>query len=147
MLPADRLDQITHHIFMLVPVAAAAACFLRPLPPARLAWPDALGGGLLGLALWISPETMPLVAGFAAVRAVLKLESAAPTPSLTPVAVGLLAVVALGWWASRRDWAGAVAGHLAMIETTSSLPCQQYVAGARRSGWPAPRARVRAGNA
>lgn len=99
LLGYGRLDQITHHIFMLVPVAAAAACFLRPLPPARHAWPDALGGGLLGLALWISPETMPLVAGFAAVRAVLKLESAAPTPSLTPVAVGLLAVVALGWWA------------------------------------------------
>lgn len=46
----------------------------------------------------------------------------------------LAANVALGWWASRRDWAGAVAGHLAMIETTSSLPCQQYVAGARRLG-------------
>lgn len=106
LLGYGRLDQITHHIFMLVPVAAAAACFLRPLPPARLAWPDALGGGLLGLALWISPETMPLVAGLAAVRAVLKLESPAPaptptptpTPSLTPVAVGLLAVVALGGW-------------------------------------------------
>lgn len=50
-----------------------------------------------------------------------------------PVSV-LAANVALAWWASRRDWAGAAAGHLAMIETTSSLPCQQYVAGARRLG-------------
>lgn len=48
----------------------------------------------------------------------------------------LAANTALGWWASRREWVGAVAGHLAFIETTSSLPCQEYVAGARRLKLP-----------
>lgn len=48
----------------------------------------------------------------------------------------LAANVALNWWSSRREWAGAVAGHLAMIETTSSLPCRKYVAGAQRLGLP-----------
>ena len=46
----------------------------------------------------------------------------------------LAANVTLNWWSSRREWAGAVAGHLAMIETTSSLPCRKYVAGAQRLG-------------
>ncbi len=45
---------------MLVPFAAAVACFLRR--EFRLSrWQAFTGGALLGLARWISPETMPLV--------------------------------------------------------------------------------------
>lgn len=95
LMAYGRIDQITHHIFMLVPVAGAAACFFTPAT-CRGHWPDLLGGLLLGLALWISPETMPLVAGLAALRAVLRLEHG-DSPSLIPVAVGLLATMLLGW--------------------------------------------------
>lgn len=90
-----QLVQITHHIFMLVPVAAGAACFLRKnSQPSRLL--DFLGGALLGFALWISPETMPLVLVFAAVRAAIRLQHPA-SGSVWPVAVGLILVVLIGW--------------------------------------------------
>jgi hypothetical protein len=97
LLSYGRIDQVTHHIFMLVPVAAAAACFFRDQKPYLQWWPDAFGGAMLGLALWISPEMMSLVCGMAAVRAAIRLESGRRSPSLIPVALGMLAVVTLGW--------------------------------------------------
>ena len=87
-----RLDQLTHHIFMLAPVAAAAMWLL----PASSARAGLLGGAALGLALWISPETMPLVAGFAGLHALRKLEDRARA-SLWPAAMGLLGVVTFAW--------------------------------------------------
>jgi hypothetical protein len=90
-----QLVQITHHIFMLVPVAAAAACFLRPsLQAGRLL--DFIGGALLGVALWISPETMPLVFAFSALRAAICLQHASSGP-VWPVAAGLMVMVLTGW--------------------------------------------------
>jgi len=90
-----QLVQITHHIFMLVPVAAAAACFLRPnFQAGRLL--DFLGGALLGFALWISPETMPLVLAFTALRAAICLQHVSSGP-VWPVAVGLMLMVLTGW--------------------------------------------------
>ncbi|WP_340675135.1 hypothetical protein [Paraperlucidibaca sp.] len=90
-----QLVQITHHIFMLVPLAAAAACFLRR--EFRLSrWQDYIGGALLGLALWISPETMPLVLALAAMRAVIRLQHPL-SGSVWPVAVGLLGILLIGW--------------------------------------------------
>ena len=101
LLSYGRIDQITHHIFMLVPVAAAAACFFRGHGLHRPAWLDGLGGALLGMALWISPETMPLVVGVAAIRAAQRLESSSGLQGLgqglIPVAIGLVAMVAIGW--------------------------------------------------
>lgn len=90
-----QLVQITHHIFMLVPVAAAAACFLRPnLQAGHLL--DFLGGTLLGFALWVSPETMPLVLAFAAIRAAVRLQHPFSGP-VWPVAAGLVLMVLIGW--------------------------------------------------
>lgn len=91
-----QLLQITHHIFMLVPVAAAAACFLRPAFGAgRLA--DFAGGLLLGLALWISPETMPLVVALAGLRAAIRLQYP-QSGAVWPVAVGLMLMLCAGLW-------------------------------------------------
>lgn len=90
-----QLVQITHHIFMLVPVAAAAACFLRPNMQAGRVL-DFVGGALLGLALWISPETMPLILAFAAMRAAIRLQQ--PSSGVVwPVAAGLMLVMLAGW--------------------------------------------------
>lgn len=90
-----QLLQITHHIFMLVPLAAAAACFLRP--GFRAGWlQDFMGGLLLGLALWISPETMPLVLALAAMRAVIRLQQPA-SGVVWPVAAGLMGMLLAGW--------------------------------------------------
>lgn len=90
-----QLLQITHHIFMLVPVAAAAACFLRQT---RQAMPmaDLTGGLLLGLALWISPETMPLVIAMAGMRAAIRLQHTA-SGAVWPVALGLMLMLLAGW--------------------------------------------------
>lgn len=90
-----QLVQITHHIFMLVPVAAAAACFLRPNMQAGCLL-DFVGGALLGLALWISPETMPLVLVFAAMRAAIRLQQPS-SGAVWPVAVGLMLAMLAGW--------------------------------------------------
>ncbi|MEQ1438716.1 hypothetical protein AAG565_05070 [Fontimonas sp. SYSU GA230001] len=87
--------QITHHIFMLVPLAAAAACLLQP-PQQRRPWLDLCGGLSLGLALWISPETLPMVVGLAGVRSALRLQHP-QSGALWPIAVGLLLMIMLGW--------------------------------------------------
>lgn len=90
-----QLLQITHHIFMLVPVAAAAACFLRP--GFRAAWSADLAGGLLlGLALWVSPETMPLVVALAGMRATIRLQQPA-SGAVWLVAAGLMLMLGAGW--------------------------------------------------
>jgi len=90
-----QLLQVTHHIFMLVPVAAAAACFLRP--DLRAGWlADFVGGALLGLALWISPETMPLVVTMAGMRAAIRLQHPF-SGSVWPVALGLMLMLSTGW--------------------------------------------------
>ena len=88
--------QITHHIFMLVPLAAAAACVLQQ-PTVHRPVIDGLGGGLLGFALWVSPETMPFVVGLAHVRMALRLQYSA-SASLWPIAVGLFVTVFVAWW-------------------------------------------------
>lgn len=94
-----QLLQITHHIFMLVPLAGAACCLLRErldLRPMAHGTLDLLGGGLIGLALWTSPETMPLVVALAAIRAALRLQVPQAGP-VWPVALGLMAVLVSGW--------------------------------------------------
>lgn len=58
---------------------------------------DAAGGALLGLALWISPETMAFVVGLAYVRMALRLQNR-QTPPLWPAAAGLLAMTGLARW-------------------------------------------------
>lgn len=94
-----QLVQLTHHIFMLVPLAAAACCFLRERLDLSLgthAAADFLGGGLIALALWISPETMPLVVALAAIRAALRLQTPQAGP-VWPAALGLMVVLIAGW--------------------------------------------------
>ncbi len=90
--------QISHHIFMLVPLALAAIVLL-PSAQARRGWygQALIAGGLLALALWISPETMPLIAVLLAVRAALRIQAPANEP-VWPIAVGLCAMLAVAWW-------------------------------------------------
>ncbi|MEQ1438715.1 hypothetical protein AAG565_05065 [Fontimonas sp. SYSU GA230001] len=95
MFAYGRVVQITHHIFMLVPLAAAAACLLQP-PQLRRPSIDVLGGALLGLALWVSPETMPFLVGLAGVRLALRLQHA-QSAALGPIAAGLVATTLLAW--------------------------------------------------
>ncbi|MFA5663692.1 hypothetical protein [Castellaniella sp.] len=83
--------QITHHIFMLVPLACAAWLLLRPRSRPFLA---GLG---LGLSLWISPETMPFIAGLAALQAGRRLQGAGGA-ACWPLALGLGLMLLLGWW-------------------------------------------------
>lgn len=64
-----QLLQITHHIFMLVPLAWA----LLSLHGKPSLWRDARAGALLAFALWISPETMPFVLVISALRAAQRL--------------------------------------------------------------------------
>lgn len=90
-----QLVQITHHIFMLVPIAAACILFFRRDMQTRQVF-DWLGGIFLGLALWISPETMPFVLTVAATRGALQLQQASPT-YLWPAATGFLMMLFLGW--------------------------------------------------
>lgn len=91
-----RVLQITHHIFMLVPLAGAAACLLHGADRPRRPLLDLCGGLLLGLALWVSPETLPFVVGLSGVRVALRLQYPA-TSALWPVAAGLCAAVLLAW--------------------------------------------------
>lgn len=95
LLSYGRFDQITHHIFMLVPLAAAAACLLRPAGAGR-ATVDGIGGLLLGLALWISPETMPFVVGLVYLRIAMRLQGLGQGP-LWPLTVTLPVAVLLAW--------------------------------------------------
>ncbi len=90
-----QLVQITHHIFMLVPIAAACMLFFRKDMQTRQIF-DWLGGLLLGLAIWISPETMPLVLAVAAARAAIQLQQSSPT-YLWPAALGLMLMLFCGW--------------------------------------------------
>lgn len=52
-------------------------------------------------------------------------------PAIVLAASNLVSLCALN-----RRLRSAAAGHLAMVETTSSLPCKHYVGGARRLGLP-----------
>lgn len=90
-----QLLQITHHIYMLVPIAAACMFFFRKDMQTRKSF-DFLGGLLLGLAIWISPETMPLVLAIAAARAAMQLQQSSPT-FLWPAAIGLMLMLVVGW--------------------------------------------------
>ncbi|MGE8318244.1 MAG: hypothetical protein ACN6O3_05810 [Comamonas sp.] len=94
-----QLIQITHHVFMLVPLAAATCFLLRggSVSPLQAGRADLAGGLLLGLALWTSPETMPLVVALAAMRAARRLQAPPQEEPCWPVAVGLLAMLAWGW--------------------------------------------------
>lgn len=90
-----QLVQITHHIYMLVPIAAACVCFFRKDMQTRKMY-DFIGGVLLGLAIWISPETMPLMLAVAAARAALQLQQKSPS-WLWPAAAGLIMMLMLAW--------------------------------------------------
>lgn len=93
LLAYGRFDQITHHVFMLVPLAAAAACLLRVEAKAPEA---AIGGLMLGLALWVSPETMPFVTGLICIRAAIRLQHPGTAPLLL-TATGLAVTALCGW--------------------------------------------------
>lgn len=93
LMAYGKFEQITHHIFMLVPLAGAMACLLRV--EARVAG-AVFGGLLLGLALWISPETMPFVTGLIVVRAAMRLQHSGTAP-LWPTGAGLTAAALCGW--------------------------------------------------
>lgn len=93
LLAYGRFDQITHHIFMLVPLAGASACLLRVDATPAVAF---MGGALLGLALWISPETMPFIAGLVCVRAGIRLQNPGSAAISLSVA-GLGISVLCGW--------------------------------------------------
>jgi len=93
LLGYARLEQITHHVFMLMPLGAAAACLLRPQSRTASAL---AGGALLGLALWISPETMPFVTGLVTIRAAIRLQHPGSAP-VSWTTFGLTLVAALAW--------------------------------------------------
>ncbi len=57
---------------------------------------DFTGGLLLGLALWVSPETMPLVLVLAAMRAAIRLQQPA-SGAVWSVAVGFMLMLLAGW--------------------------------------------------
>lgn len=90
-----QLVQITHHIFMLVPLVAAAACIFRVIENAHRGV-DLLAGLLLGFALWVSPETMPVVLALSAIRAAIALQIK-PAGVVWPMALGLLLMLVLAW--------------------------------------------------
>ncbi len=82
--------QITHHIFMLTPLALALWLILTRDKHWSLA-----AGASLGLALWISPETMPFIVGIAALQVSLRLQQ--QRNYCWPMAVGLLGMLLAGW--------------------------------------------------
>ncbi len=90
-----QLQQITHHIFMLVPIAGAALCIIRSIKTPNAAR-DFFAGLLAGLALWISPETMPLVVIMVVLRMAIRLQFP-ETGKLWPMATGLTGMVLLAW--------------------------------------------------
>lgn len=89
--------QITHHIFMLVPLAGAAAILIdfHPLRRGRHFW-SFLGGVLLAMALWISPETSPFIAILIAVCIAIRIQCKI-NKGVWPVAVGFISGIALAW--------------------------------------------------
>ena len=90
-----QLQQITHHIFMLVPVAGAALCIIRSLNTPSVTR-DTLGGVLAGLALWISPETMPLVVIMVVLRMAIRMQFP-DNGKIWPMAAGLTGMILLAW--------------------------------------------------
>lgn len=90
-----QLQQITHHIFMLVPIAGATLCVIRSIQTPNAAR-DFFAGLLAGLALWISPETMPLVVIMVALRMAIRLQFP-DTGKTWPMAAGLVGLVLLAW--------------------------------------------------
>ncbi|GAA4410458.1 hypothetical protein GCM10011450_19500 [Advenella faeciporci] len=90
-----QLQQITHHIFMLVPIAGAALCIIRSIQTPNVAR-DFFAGLLAGLALWISPETMPLVVIMVVLRMAIRLQFPG-SGKLWPMAAGLVGLVLLAW--------------------------------------------------
>ena len=90
-----QLQQITHHIFMLVPIAGAALCVIRSLNTSSITR-DTLGGVLAGLALWISPETMPLVVIMVVLRMAIRMQFP-DNGKIWPMAAGLTGMIFLAW--------------------------------------------------
>ena len=90
-----QLQQITHHIFMLVPIAGAALRVIRSLNTPSVAR-DTLGGMLAGLALWISPETMPLVVIMVVLRMAIRMQFP-ESGKIWPMAAGLTGMILLAW--------------------------------------------------
>lgn len=90
--------QITHHIFMLVPLVAAAI-MLMPSENAWRRWHFAgsSSGLLLALALWISPETMPFVVVLLAARTAFRIQYAT-RESLWPIAASLCVGLITAWY-------------------------------------------------
>lgn len=87
-----QLVQLTHHIFMLVPLAWALLSLHGK--PSYLR--DARAGAFLALALWISPETMPFVLTISALRAAQRLQSVSTQP-LWSWALTLIITLLLAW--------------------------------------------------
>lgn len=90
-----QLQQVTHHIFMLVPIAGAALCVISALNTPSVIR-DTLGGVLAGLALWISPETMPLVVIMVVLRMAIRLQFP-DSGKIWPMAAGLSGMLLLAW--------------------------------------------------
>ncbi|MFA7439279.1 hypothetical protein [Castellaniella sp.] len=157
-----KLTQITHHLFMLVPLAVAAWLIFRHLrvptsPGAAAAAPPpegpahgvatrqhttaaalGLAGACLGLSLWISPETMPFIAGLAALLASHRLQYGG-RPSCWPLAAGLCAILLWGGWVDPPPptfsawaldhlslawlaWAGGLSALLLLADVLASQP-------------------------
>lgn len=97
LLAYGQLLQITHHIFMLLPLAAAAWLIFGKgkdmlSTDSRLF----MAGLCLGTALWISPETMPLATGLAAIQAGRRLQYPS-TGHCWPLAAGLSLICITAW--------------------------------------------------
>lgn len=90
-----QLQQITHHIFMLVPIAGAALCIIRSIKTPNAAR-DFFAGLLAGLALWISPETMPLVVIMVVLRMAIRMQFP-ESGKIWPMAAGLTGMILLAW--------------------------------------------------
>ncbi|MFT0533919.1 hypothetical protein ACMHYJ_13990 [Castellaniella hirudinis] len=157
-----QLVQITHHIFMLVPLAAAAWLILgqasaqqpslgktsRTQNTRAIIRPTLLAGLCLGLSLWISPETMPLITGLVALQTSLRLQY--PDGSRCwPMALGLCALLLAGWltdpppptfspWALDHlslawlGWGGVLALLLCLADQLATWPGQTLIS---RAGW------------
>ncbi len=93
-----QLIQITHHIFMLVPLATAAIVLLpSERPPRHWNLSALFAGGLIALSLWISPETMPLVVALLATRLSARMQIPS-NEALWPIALGLCITLLFAWW-------------------------------------------------
>jgi hypothetical protein len=86
---------------------------------------DEYGGG--------RPERMHAVLFADAMRAVGLSDTYGGYVDLVP-AVTLGSSVVASWFGLHRRWRGAIAGHLAALEMTSSVPMRRYGAGLRRLG-------------